>query len=91
MFDSHEFMALFKHFIEIYLDEDIQQMSRFHFQNPESLTRALLAFNCSIAMQLNFVAGTNYAALVEMLHNTNICWLKTALFAIIPYSSASID
>ena len=54
MFDSHEFMALFKQLIESDLDEDMQQMSRFHFQHPGSLTRARLTFNCSMAMQLPF-------------------------------------
>jgi geranylgeranyl pyrophosphate synthase len=72
MFDSHEFMALFKQLIESDLDEDMQQMSRFHFQHPGSLTRARLTFNCSIAMQLPFDAATNCAALVEMLHNASL-------------------
>jgi hypothetical protein len=91
IFDSHEFMSLFKQPIESYLDEDMQHISRFHFKYPGSFTRELLNFNCSISMQLYFDAGTNYAALIEMIHNTNIFCLKTALFAIIPCYLASID
>lgn len=72
MFDSHEFMALFKQLIESDLDEDMLQMSRFHFQQPGSLTRARLTFNCSIAMQLPFDTAINCAALVEMLHNASL-------------------
>jgi len=71
MVDSHEFMALFKQLIESDLDEDMQQMSHFHFQHPESLNRARFTFNCSIGMQLPFDAATNCAALVEMLHNAS--------------------
>ncbi|WP_173236333.1 polyprenyl synthetase family protein [Legionella antarctica] len=72
MFDSHEFMALFKQVIESDLDEGMRQMSRFHFQHPGSLTRARLTFNCSIAMQLPYDAATHCAALVEMLHNASL-------------------
>lgn len=72
MFDSHEFMALFKQLIESDLDDDLQEMSRFHFQYPGSLTRARLTFNCSIAMQLSFDTATNCAAIVEMLHNASL-------------------
>ena len=60
MFDSHEFMALFKQLTESDLDDDLHQMSRFHFQYPGSLTRARLPFNFSIAMQLPFDTATNY-------------------------------
>jgi hypothetical protein len=71
MVDSHEFMALFKQFIESNLDEDMQQMSYFHFQHSGSLTRSRPTFNCSIGMQLPFDAATNGAALVEILHNAS--------------------
>jgi geranylgeranyl pyrophosphate synthase len=72
MFDSHGFQALFKQLIESELDEDMLQLSRFHFQQPGSLTRARLTFNCSIAMQLPSDAASNCAALVEMLHNASL-------------------
>ena len=66
MFDFHEFMALFKQLLASDLNEDMQQMSRFHFQYPGRLIRERLNFNCSIGMQLPFDAATNCAALVEM-------------------------
>ena len=64
MFDSHEFMALFKQLIESDLNEDMQQMSRF--QHPGRLARARLTLNCSIGMKHPFDAATNCTALVEM-------------------------
>ncbi len=72
MFDSQGFQALFKQLIESDLDEDMLQMSRFHFQQPGSLTRARLAFNCSIAMGLSADIASNCAALVEILHNASL-------------------
>lgn len=72
MFDSHGFMALFKQLIESNLDEEMQEMSCFHFQKSGSLTRARLTFNCSIAMQLPPDTASNCAALVEMLHNASL-------------------
>lgn len=72
MFDSHRFMALFKQLIECDLDEDMLQMSRFHFQQFGSLIRARLTFNFSIAMQLPYDTASNCAALVEMLHNASL-------------------
>ncbi|CAM2745088.1 polyprenyl synthetase family protein [Legionella worsleiensis] len=72
MFDSHGFMTQFKQLIENDLDEEMLQISRFHFQQPGSLTRARLTFNCSIAMQLPFETAIHCAALVEMLHNASL-------------------
>jgi hypothetical protein len=57
MFDSHEFIPLFKQLIESDLDEEMQQMSRF--QHPGSLNRAQLTLNCSMAMQPPFDASIN--------------------------------
>lgn len=72
MFDSHGFQPLFKQLIESDLDEDMLQMSRFHFQQSGSQIRARLTFNCSIAMQLSSDTANICAALVEILHNASL-------------------